>query len=536
LFSAAVELLAMSSLFPLFEIVAGNQISERDVISRLLSIVGISNITPGVLFGTFIVLLIVRILSQLLSQSLSVFLGRKVMAQLASNSFDTIMKRLTIQEINQKSIGYYISLAGDESFRASTLIVAICQCFASAALALIYFIAIIQYSPNTAIAVVAFLLISFVSLAGVLRASHRLGGKQIEGSRAAASVFLDSLNNLKAVRAFLSEGYVVSLYKSLVSSYTRTLFWIDEMALLSKMIPILLLLITLAVWSSISSFSLADLGIAFLVTISAFLMRLFPVIGQVVSLAMRIISDAKSGKDVTSLIHMPTVSVNDEAIKLNAIKSINFSNIGFSYDELTEKTILRSIDFSLTYGKVYALIGRSGAGKSTLVDLLLKFQNPTAGDIFINDVPLSNLSEYEVRKRIILVSQEAAIFDDTVLNNICMGTSATLEEVRRACEIAAIDDVIMQMEHGYETRLQYQGKNLSGGQRQRIAIARAVLRIPDVLILDESTSALDKLSQTKILESLLKKFSDKIIIFITHDPHIMDIAHEVVDLTNLNKI
>jgi ABC-type bacteriocin/lantibiotic exporter with double-glycine peptidase domain len=106
--------------------------------------------------------------------------------------------------------------------------------------------------------------------------------------------------------------------------------------------------------------------------------------------------------------------------------------------------------------------------------------------------------------------------------------------VRAACVNAHIHEVIESMADGYNTRLQYQGKNLSGGQRQRIAIARALLRKPDVLIFDESTSALDKATQQKVVENILREYSNKIVIFVTHDPHIMKRVDEVVDLEKIN--
>ena len=534
LFSAAVELLAMSSLFPLFAIVSGGKAPELGIIPRFLHFLGVTNVNSGTLFGTFIALLTLRILTQLFAQSLSTHLGRRVMAQLASRSFDTIMRRLSIQEINKNSIGYYISLAGDESFRASTLIVSMTQFVATVALALIYFLAIVRYSPATAVMIIMFLLISLISLAGVLRASHKLGGRQIQESRAASSVFLDSLNNLKAVRAFSSESYVVSLYRTLIVAYTRTLFLIDEMAILFKLIPILLLLAILGIWLNLNSTSIEGVGVAFVVTISAYLMRLFPVIGLVVTLLMKIISDAKSGKDVTSLLSEQAETNNDVTQVLGHVSQIDFSDVYFSYVESSQKPILEAVSFTLSYGKFYALVGKSGIGKSTLIDLLLKFHLPTSGRLLINGMSINEISESEIRRKVILVSQEAAIFDDTVLNNICMGKAATLQEVRAACEIACIDKVIESMGQGYETRLQYQGKNLSGGQRQRIAIARAVLRSPDVLILDESTSALDKATQNQILENILREYSNKIVIFVTHDPQIMSRVNEVVDLEKVN--
>jgi len=152
----------------------------------------------------------------------------------------------------------------------------------------------------------------------------------------------------------------------------------------------------------------------------------------------------------------------------------------------------------------------------------------------MNDMAISSIADSEVRKRVILVSQEAAIFDDTVKNNICMGLSADLSAVQQVCRLACIHDVIEAMDDGYATRLQYRGANLSGGQRQRIAVARALLRKADVLILDEGTSALDKATQARVVRNILKEYSEGIVVFVTHDPGIVGQVDEVIDLELVN--
>jgi ABC-type bacteriocin/lantibiotic exporter with double-glycine peptidase domain len=186
-------------------------------------------------------------------------------------------------------------------------------------------------------------------------------------------------------------------------------------------------------------------------------------------------------------------------------------------------------------GMSYALSGESGLGKSTLIDILLKFYSPTSGSIVLNGKHLNNFSDQDVRSRIVLVSQEAAIFDDTIMNNICMGIDANLSDVENACKQACIHEFIQTLPDEYETRLQYQEKNLSGGQRQRIAIARALLRNPEVLILDESTSALDKTTQKQVIESILREYSMKIVIFVTHDLEIMSYVNQSINLADINK-
>lgn len=532
-FSAGVEILAMSSLLPLFTLISGRSPLTNGIITRGLHLLGIASTTDTFLWS-FIVLLAIRTLTQLTGQSLSIYLAKRVMAQLCSQIFQQIMYAKSFSDINEKSIGFYISLTGDETFRASTLVISLTQFSSTALLSILYFEAIAHYSPITAIFILVFISLSLALLYQVAKISHRLGGQQIDESRKTGSLFLDALNNLKTVRALSAEKYVVGMHRSMMFKYTRTLFWVDELVLLTKLLPILLLLLIFGIWMIWNATSIKSVGLAFIGTMIVYLMRFFPVVGQVVNLLMKIASDTKSGKDVTSILRSAHINRTFFSKPLDPIKKIEFQGIYFSYDEAGEKNILNGISLKFETGKSYALIGSSGIGKSTLIDILLKFYTPTSGELFLNDESISNVADSEIRKKIILVTQDVAIFDDTVKNNICLGIQASPLQIRTACKLACIDEVIENLPEGYETRLQYQGKNLSGGQRQRIAIARALIRNPDVLILDESTNSLDKVTKKNLIDNILGEYLGKIVIFVTHDPEVMIRVDKILNLAKLN--
>ena len=534
LVSVVFELLAMSSIFPLFGLVSGQSAAPTGMIASLLSKLNIS-LSASSFIATFSVLLMVSIIVQLIAQSLSLYLGRRVMAQLASRTFEQVVNSVPIREVSQKSIGYYISLAGDESFRASVLVISLTQFVATTALAVLYYVAIARYSLTTAGLILLFLLLSFLSLIGVLRKSHYLGRRKIEESRSASSVFLDAFNNLKAVRAFSAESYVVDTYRTRIFQYARTLFLTDAIPLFSKLVPVLVLLAIFSVWFLAQKQQVSHADIAFIVTIIIYLMRFFPVVGQGVHLLVRIVSDARSGIDITKVLEQRWNYAGTTGKSLNKVKRIDFEQVSFHFDEHHHnKLIFNHIDLCFLQGKSYALSGQSGIGKSTLIDLLLKFYPPTSGNISFNLIPINDISTSAIRQRVILISQDAAIFDDTVANNISMGFPSDLFEIQSACKLAGIHNVIEQLADKYSTRLHYQGKNLSGGQRQRIAIARALLRNPDVLVLDESTSALDKEMQAEVIDNIIERFSDKIVIFVTHDPYIKGRVSEIIDLSEIS--
>ncbi len=187
---------------------------------------------------------------------------------------------------------------------------------------------------------------------------------------------------------------------------------------------------------------------------------------------------------------------------------VEFDGVGFHYPSRPEVPVLAGLDLSVRPGEKVALVGASGAGKSTLISLLLRFYEPSAGEIRIDGRKASDYDLRALRANFALVPQEVLLFGGTIAENILYGApDATREEMERAARQAACHDFIQALPEGYETRVGDRGAQLSGGQRQRIAIARAILKNPAVLLLDEATSSLDAANEALIqnaLEALLQ--------------------------------
>ncbi len=197
---------------------------------------------------------------------------------------------------------------------------------------------------------------------------------------------------------------------------------------------------------------------------------------------------------------------------------ITFENVWFKYPS-SENYALRDISLEIKPGEIAALVGYSGAGKSTLVDLVAGFWYPSKGNIFIDGVNIANLSLKSLRKNLGLVSQDLILFDETVKANILYGRpDAKEEEIIEAAKAAYAHDFIVELPEGYETRIGERGVKLSGGQKQRITIARAILRNPNILILDEATSFLDMESEHIVQKALEKLMEGRTTIVIAHRP------------------
>lgn len=532
--SVLAEIAAMTSLLPLASIAAGQPVPENSYVVRAMRQVGLT-VSHVNLLLVFVVLLSFRITTHFASQALTSWISRSLLAQLATRAFAGLVLRVPMREIERTSIGAYITLVGDESFRASTVVSHLNQAFSTGMLAALYFAAVVHYSPPAAIGVLAFMALSFAAMFRSFRVSHRLGERQVEQSKIAGSVFLDALNGLRSVRAFSAERYIAETYRTLMRQYTSTLFKVDLVSMTTRAGPALLLLAVLALailWPGTAR--MLSVELPFLVTVVVFLMRFFPTVGQVLQIALRIAADAKAGRDVTHMVAFHDHVLPEEGVDPGRIDRIEASRLAFAHEP--GRPVLEGVAFKLERGKSYALVGPSGSGKSTLLDLLLGFYPLDGGDLCINGTPISDVGEAHLRRRILLVSQNTSIFNDSVLANIRLGFDATRDEVRWACRIACADEFISTLPQGYDTVLAYQGGNLSGGQRQRIGIARAVLRRPDVLLLDESTSALDADTRARLVDNLLDQFADRILLFVTHDDYVCSRVSTVLDMSTLNRV
>ena len=217
-------------------------------------------------------------------------------------------------------------------------------------------------------------------------------------------------------------------------------------------------------------------------------------------------------------------------VKMENFKShIEFKNVSFYYDD---KMILEDINLKIEKGKTIAIVGSSGAGKSTLVDLITRFHDVTKGELLIDGINIKNYSLKSVRNHMGIVTQEAILFNDTIANNIALGKNdATPAQIEHAAKIANANNFILQKESGYETNIGERGNKLSGGEKQRTTIARAVLRNPPILILDEATSSLDTESERLVQDAINNLMSNRTSIVIAHRLSTVKNADEIIVLS-----
>lgn len=210
-------------------------------------------------------------------------------------------------------------------------------------------------------------------------------------------------------------------------------------------------------------------------------------------------------------------------------KEIRFADVSFSYDGID--TVLKDVNVSIKFGERVAIVGPNGGGKSTLINLICRFYDPSAGDVLLDGVPLTELAVEDLRRRIAIVTQQTELFNETILYNIRYGRwDATDEEIEAAAKKARAHDFIADFPDGYKTKVGPNGFRLSGGQRQRIALARAFLRDAEILVLDEATSQIDAASEELIHEALARYVENRTVVMITHRPSTLALADSILQV------
>ena len=335
------------------------------------------------------------------------------------------------------------------------------------------------------------------------------------------SVLEESVNNIRIVKAFSMEKFEIGKFFAATYNYFRALLRMTRIRHLASPINdtlatvagiIILLYAGSKIIAGTGEFDAGDF--------MTFLLAMFSMIKPVKSLS-QIHIKLQEGMAAASRIF--EVLDSDEKVKNRSdatvvkafSKSIEYRQVSFSYNG--SDAILKDISFSVERGQVIAFVGPSGGGKSTLLDLLPRFYDPQQGSILIDGHDIKTVTLESRRSLMGIVTQETYLFNDTVFNNIAYGlTSVDKQKVIETARMANAHEFIMELENGYDTQVGNRGVKLSGGQRQRLAIARALLKDPQILIFDEATSALDTESEVLVQEAIDRLMQNRTSLVIAH--------------------
>ena len=242
--------------------------------------------------------------------------------------------------------------------------------------------------------------------------------------------------------------------------------------------------------------------------------------------------DITTGRLADFLDTKPIISDLADSEELKELNSIEFKNVSFEYPN-SNKGAIFNVSFEIDAGKSVALVGPSGTGKSTITKLIMRFYEPSSGQILINGKDISSFKQDSIREKLAIVMQDVALFNTTINENLAMAnTNITSQQIQKAAKMANADEFISNLDKGYNTLVGERGVKLSGGQKQRIAITRAILKDPSMIILDEATSALDSESEAKVQDALKKLLYHKMSLIVAHRLSTVRHVDEIIVLKN----
>lgn len=384
-----------------------------------------------------------------------------------------------------------------------------------------------------ALLVFPFSVIIILKLGGSLRRRSRRAQEKLSDL---LSFVTESIYAIKIIKAFNSENFMNKIFKKESEEHNilvRKIVRIDEMV--SPMTEFLTIIPgVLIIWFGGREILVNNalrpeefLGFLFIV------FQLIVPIKNLGTVNNRIQQSSSAGKRIFEILDQP-VEIQDSIDSVELIDftdSVEIKDMSFGYTN--KKLILKNINYKIIKSEVVAIVGPSGAGKSTLADLLARFYDVKTGEILIDGVNIKKIKISSLRKLIGIVPQETILFNDSIRNNILFGFENVEEEkLISTCKFANAYDFIMQTEKGFDTVVGERGMKLSGGQKQRIAIARALLRNPQILILDEATSSLDTESESLVQDALDRLMHNRTSIVIAHRLSTVRNANRIIVLDN----
>ncbi|MFF2289236.1 ABC transporter ATP-binding protein [Peribacillus butanolivorans] len=321
------------------------------------------------------------------------------------------------------------------------------------------------------------------------------------------SVMRENLIGMRLIKAFLRKEHEIKRFDEANDELKRKT--VTSLRLIETTMPVLMLVMNLAIlvilWLGSEFIATGDIQVGEVVAIVNYATRIAASL-SVFSWLIMVISRAKaSAERVTEIFETP-IDLDEGKIESQsgAVKagSIEFQDVSFRYPG-SGTPVLKNLSFTVEAGESLAIIGATGSGKTSLFQLIPRLYEVESGSIFIDSQDVKNIPLDSLRKRIGYVPQEALLFSGSIKNNIAWGKeNATIEELMTAAEHAQVHETVMKLPKQYETQLGQKGVNLSGGQKQRLSIARALVRRPKILLLDDSTSALDLKTESKLLNAL----------------------------------
>ncbi len=328
----------------------------------------------------------------------------------------------------------------------------------------------------------------------------------------------ENVRGIRVVKSYVKENYEISKFDRAIGNLYKMFVKAEAGVALSN--PLMLFTINISMlaisWFGANFIVAGKLTTGELTSLYTYIMNMMMALMMLAfAFVMVVISEASAKRIHEVLEEKSDIISKEDAIKEVTNGSIIFEDVCFSYKKESKKYVLENINLNIKSGQTIGIIGGTGSSKSSLVNLISRLYDVSKGSVKIGNVDVRDYDVDVLRNKVAVVLQKNELFSGTILENLRWGNkNATLEECKRACDIACANEFIEKFPNGYDTYIEQGGSNVSGGQKQRLCIARAILKKPNIIIFDDSTSAVDTATDAKIRKALKEDLSDttKIII------------------------
>lgn len=377
---------------------------------------------------------------------------------------------------------------------------------------------VMRTSPSLGMYVLGALPFLLLAVVGIARLSEPLSKKQQKNLDGINGILRENLSGLRVIRAFVNEKFEESRFNKVNETYTKSSKSLFRLMAAAQpgFFFLFNIVMVLIIWSGTVQISHGDLEVGNLIAFIEYIFHALFSFMLFASVFMMYPRAAVSASRIQEALDMEPAIREEEGVTETATKGyLEFKNVTFAYPGHAESPVIRNVSFKASPGETVAFIGSTGSGKSTLIQLIPRFYDVSEGEILIDGVNVKDYQLSALRNKIGYIPQKALLFTGTIADNLRYGKEdATLEEMERAIDISQATEFVSQKPQGYDEPLSEGGTNFSGGQKQRLAIARAIIRNPEIYIFDDSFSALDYQTDANLRARLKKETTESTVLIV----------------------
>lgn len=491
------------------------------ILARMID-VGIRNNDFGYVKQQGILMVVITVVGIIMNILLGYF-GSRITTNIVADIRDDLFKKIqsySHQEYETLGVASLITRTTNDAYQIMLFLQNILRIgFMTPMMFIVSLYMVMRTSVSLSYYVIGALPFLLLSVVAIAKFSEPLSKKQQKNLDKINSILRENLSGLRVIRAFVNEKFEEKRFAKVNDNYTKSSKSLFRLMAVAQpgFYFLFNIVMVLIIWSGAVQIDASSLQVGDLIAFIEYIFHAlfsFMLFASVFMMYPR--AAVSAGRIQEALDASPSIKEDPNGVSETKTKGyIEFKNVTFAYPGHSQEPVIRNVSFTASPGETVAFIGSTGSGKSTLIQLIPRFYDVSDGEILIDGVDVRDYRLSKLRDKIGFIPQKALLFTGTIADNLRYGKEdATQEEMERAAEIAQATDFISKKTDGYDELLSEGGANFSGGQKQRLAIARAIIRRPEIYIFDDSFSALDYQTDAKLRARLKKETTESTVLIV----------------------